>query len=104
MIAGEHMLPENRAQEYIEYLEGKLKGHEWKPISTAPRDGTVFMMRKTHPEITNYYSAWYMKPEKSFDGEVEEWDGHMWILNDDEKQLVVEEDDYGYEWKPEDKS
>lgn len=69
---------------------------DWRPISEAPRDGTVFLLQKPCDKMPCFYSAWYLAPSKKFDSEgIPEYEGHLWILNDDENHLIVDEEDCG---------
>lgn len=87
-------------KQYGDTIRATLEAAKWRDISTAPKDGTVFLLRTNHKEYPSYYSCFYVPPEKSFDGEVTEWDGHVWVCNDNEKCFLVDEEDYGFSWKP----
>jgi hypothetical protein len=80
-------------------------------MDEAPRDGSEIIVKTKHHNIAEYggilpkefysfYSARYEPPHESFDGEITEYEGAFWILNDDEKQLIEGEEDVLYSWKP----
>ena len=73
----------------------------WKPISTAPRDGSLFLIKEVvdgFEKLPNFYSAWYEKPSKQETMNGVEYDGHIWVLNDDEKSIEVDENDSNLYW------
>jgi len=83
-----------------ESRDSLMSANEWRPIDTAPRDESTFLLMILHPMSPSFYSARYYHPEETFNGEITEYDGHVWVLNDDEKCLLCDEEDYNCYWMP----
>ena len=65
----------------------------WNSMKTAPKDGTVILLKHHHDKMPCFYSAWWMPGEKYDTQDGVEYDGHNWVLNDDDHQLIEEDED-----------
>ena len=79
-------------------------GREWRPIDSAPRDGTEILIYANGMSI----QAWFCKGEWSSDTPAypAEYDGAIWCAFDDAIQFEVEETPFGFHdgtvthWQP----
>lgn len=73
----------------------------WQPIETAPKDGTVIEILEYHPEMPCLYTGWWMEYGEYQTQDGAEYEGLVWVLNDDDNHMIEEDSDLSkWFWKP----